>query len=145
MRIVVQRVSRACVSVDGQIVGQIGMGLLLLIGFRESDAEEELAFWADKCVHLRIFNDPDEKMNRSLLDVEGEILAVSQFTLYGDARKGRRPSFVDAAKPEIAEAMYLRFIELLRKKGVRVATGIFGAMMEVEIHNSGPVTIILEK
>ncbi|NUM81594.1 D-tyrosyl-tRNA(Tyr) deacylase [bacterium] len=145
MRIIVQRVSHASVSVDGQIVGQIGMGLVLLIGFRESDTEEELAFWADKCTHLRIFNDPDEKMNLSLLDVGGEILAISQFTVYGDARKGRRPSFTDAAKPEIAEPLYLRFIALLRKKGIRVAAGIFGAMMEVEIHNSGPVTIILEK
>ncbi|MBX7150460.1 D-tyrosyl-tRNA(Tyr) deacylase [bacterium] len=145
MRIVAQRVSHASVSVDGQIVGQIGMGLVLLIGFREGDTEEELAFWADKCVHLRIFNDPDEKMNLSLLDVGGEILAVSQFTVYGDARKGRRPSFIDAAKPEIAEPLYVQFIELLRQKGIHVATGIFGALMEVEIHNSGPVTVILEK
>jgi D-tyrosyl-tRNA(Tyr) deacylase len=132
------------VSIDGETVGRIGPGLVLLIGIHESDSERDVEFWSDKVVHLRIFNDDVQKMNRSLLDVHGEVLAISQFTLYGDARKGRRPSFIEAARPEIAELLYNRFVETLRAKGVRVATGVFGAMMDVEIHNQGPVTIILE-
>ncbi len=144
MRIVVQRVSRASVSIDGETVGRIGPGLVLLIGIHESDSERDVEFWSDKVVHLRIFNDDVQKMDRSLLDVNGEVLVISQFTLYGDARKGRRPSFIEAARPEMAEPLYNRFVETLRAKGVRVATGVFGAMMDVEIHNQGPVTIILE-
>lgn len=144
MRIVVQRVSRASVSIGGETVGRIGPGLVLLIGIHESDSEKDVEFWCDKVVHLRIFNDDAQKMNRSLLDVNGEALAISQFTLYGDARKGRRPSFIEAARPEMAEPLYNRFVETLRAKGVRVATGVFGAMMDVDIHNQGPVTIILE-
>jgi D-tyrosyl-tRNA(Tyr) deacylase len=132
------------VSIDGETVGRIGPGLVLLIGIHESDSERDVEFWSDKVVHLRIFNDDVQKMNRSLLDVHGEVLAISQFTLYGDARKGRRPSFIEAARPEIAEPLYNRFVETLRATGVRVATGVFGAMMDVEIHNQGPVTIILE-
>ncbi len=143
MRIVVQRVSSAKVTVNKEIVGQIGRGLVLLIGFKTGDAGEDLEFWADKCAHLRIFEDGNNKMNLSLADVSGEILAISQFTLYGDVSKGRRPSFIEAARPEIAEPLYDRFVELLRGKGFHVSTGVFGAMMEVEIHNSGPVTIIL--
>lgn len=131
-------------SIDGETVGRIGPGLVLLIGIHESDSERDVEFWSDKVVHLRIFNDDVQKMNRSLLDVHGEVLAISQFTLYGDARKGRRPSFIEAARPEIAEPLYNRFVETLRATGVRVATGVFGAMMDVEIHNQGPVTIILE-
>ena len=144
MRTIVQRVSKASVSVNGQVVGKIGRGLVLLIGIREGDAADDLEFWADKCVHLRIFEDQDKRMNLSLLDVGGEILAVSQFTLYADVSKGRRPNFLAAAKPEVAEPLYNRFVQALKNKGVRVAEGIFGAMMEVQIHNSGPVTIILE-
>lgn len=117
---------------------------MLLIGIHESDTEKDVSFWSDKVAHLRIFNDDDQKMNRSLLDAGGDVLAISQFTLYGDARKGRRPSFIEAARPEMAEPLYHRFVEALRSKGIRVATGIFGAMMDVEIHNQGPVTIILE-
>jgi len=145
MRIVVQRVLEASVRIDGKTVGQIGPGLVLLIGIHASDTETDMEFWADKCIHLRIFNDEHEKMNRSLLEINGEILAISQFTLYGDARKGRRPSFIDAARPEVAEPLYNGFVGLLREKGIQVATGVFGAMMDVEIHNSGPVTLILER
>jgi D-tyrosyl-tRNA(Tyr) deacylase len=132
------------VSIDGKTVGRIGPGLVLLIGIHESDSERDVEFWSDKVVHLRIFNDDVQKLNRSLLDINGEVLAISQFTLYGDARKGRRPSFIEAARPEVAEPLYNRFVETLRAKGVRVAAGVFGAMMDVEIHNQGPVTIILE-
>jgi len=145
MRIVVQRVLEASVRIDGKTVGQIGPGLVLLIGIHASDTETDMEFWADKFIHLRIFNDEHEKMNRSLLEINGEILAISQFTLYGDARKGRRPSFIDAARPEVAEPLYNGFVGLLREKGIQVATGVFGAMMDVEIHNSGPVTLILER
>ena len=144
MRIVVQRVSRASVTVDKKIVAQIGKGLVLLIGFKEGDSKDDLPFWADKCVNLRIFEDNDGKMNVSLLESGGEILAVSQFTLYGDVRKGRRPSFIEAARPEAAEPLYNAFVELLRTKGVKVSTGIFGAMMDVELINAGPVTILLD-
>lgn len=144
MRIVVQRVKRAAVRVNSEIVGEIGEGLVLLIGIHASDTEADIPSSVDKCIHLRIFNDEQDRMNRSLLDVAGEVLAISQFTLCGDARKGRRPSFVQAARPEAAEPLYDLFIQQLRDKGVRVETGRFGARMDVEIHNSGPVTIVLE-
>jgi len=145
MRIVLQRVSRARVTVEGRTTGEIGRGLLLLVGFTEGDGEEALAWMADKVVGLRIFADEEGKMNRSLDEADGALLVVSQFTLYGDARKGRRPSFVDAAPPETAIPLYERFLELLRATGHPVQTGEFGAMMEVELVNDGPVTLVLER
>ena len=144
MRIVVQRVSRARVTVENKLVGEIGKGLVLLIGFKNGDTKDILPLWADKCVNLRIFEDADGKMNVSLLESGGEILAISQFTLYGDASKGRRPSFIDAARPELAEPLYDEFVNLLRGKDVKVGTGVFGAMMDVELVNAGPVTILLD-
>lgn len=144
MRIVLQRVSYGAVRVDGAVVGEIqGPGLVLLIGIGPETTPEDLRFWADKCVNLRIFPDDAGKMNRSLIDIGGGILAVSQFTLYGDCRKGRRPGFSGAAPPDQAQAAYNTFVELLRATGVTVATGIFQAHMDVEIHNDGPVTLIL--
>lgn len=145
MRIVLQRVSRARVTVAGRATGQIGRGLLLLAGFTDADTEDALAWMAEKVVGLRIFPDDEGKMNRSVAEVGGALLVVSQFTLYGDARKGRRPSFVDAARPETAIPLYERFVELLRRTGLEVATGEFGAMMDVELVNDGPVTLILER
>ncbi|NOX90610.1 MAG: D-tyrosyl-tRNA(Tyr) deacylase [Calditrichaeota bacterium] len=144
MKVVVQRVKHASVSVDGKVVGKIDKGLMLLIGVAESDREEDIEFVADKCVNLRIFEDEEGKMNRSLLETGGEILAISQFTLLGDTRKGRRPSFINAADPEKGNAFYEKFIERLRSHGIKVQTGIFGAMMDVELLNYGPVTIIVE-
>jgi D-tyrosyl-tRNA(Tyr) deacylase len=145
MKIVLQRVSRARVTVEGRVTGEIGRGLLLLAGFTEGDGEEALAWMADKVVGLRIFPDAEGKMNLSLAEADGALLVVSQFTLYGDARKGRRPSFVDAARPEVAIPLYERFLELLRATGRPVQTGEFGAMMEVELVNDGPVTLVLER
>jgi D-tyrosyl-tRNA(Tyr) deacylase len=144
MKIVLQRVSKAQVTVDGQTVGQIGRGLVLLIGIGHEDGEEQARYLSEKCLNLRIFEDDAGKMNRSVLDIGGEVLAISQFTLYGDTRKGRRPGFTDAAPPEQAEPLYERFVELLRAAGVNVETGRFGARMSVRIHNDGPVTLILE-
>ena len=144
MRVLVQRVSRACVSVDGDLLAEIGRGMVLLVGVGREDAESDVAFVAQKCVHLRIFEDDGGKMNRSLLDVDGEILAISQFTLYADTRKGRRPSFTDAAPPEQAAPLFDVFVECLRKNDVSVRTGAFGAHMLVEIHNDGPVTLTIE-
>lgn len=145
MRIVLQRVRSASVTVDDQIIGAIQHGLLLLVGFTEGDTEEEISFLAEKVVHLRIFEDEVGKMNHSLLDVGGSILSVSQFTLYGDCRKGRRPNFMAAAKPEIAQMLYERFNQRLREYGVKVEMGRFGAMMDVALINDGPVTLVLEK
>ncbi len=145
MRALIQRVTKASVSVAGQVVGAIGPGLAVLLGIREGDSEAEAVWLAHKIAHLRIFADEQSKFNRSLLDTGGEALVISQFTLYGDARKGLRPSFSDAARPEVAEPLIERFVELLRAEGVSVETGVFQAMMLVEIHNDGPVTIILEK
>ena len=145
MRIVLQRVSRARVTVEGRVTGETGRGLLLLVGFTDGDTEETLAWMADKVVGLRIFPDDEGKMNRSVEEVGGGLLVVSQFTLYGDTRKGRRPSFVDAARPEVAIPLYERFVEILRATGRPVGTGEFGAMMEVELLNEGPVTLILER
>jgi D-tyrosyl-tRNA(Tyr) deacylase len=150
VRVLVQRVSRAEVRVAGpaaepRVTGRIGRGLLLLVGFTDSDSEAELAWMADKVLGLRIFGDADGKMNLALADAGGAVLLVSQFTLYGDARKGRRPSFIDAARPEVAIPLYERFAALLREQGARVETGEFGAMMDVELVNDGPVTIWLER
>ncbi|MBA4543192.1 MULTISPECIES: D-aminoacyl-tRNA deacylase [Thermoactinomyces] len=144
MRIVLQRVKEASVTVNNECTGAVGHGLLLLVGFTQGDTEEDLRYLADKVVNLRIFEDETGKMNHSLLDVGGSILSVSQFTLYGDCRKGRRPNFMDAAKPDLAEPLYRRFNEILREYGVKVETGIFGAMMEVSLVNDGPVTLLLE-
>jgi len=145
MRAVLQRVNRGIVAVAEERVGEIGPGLVILLGVKEGDGEDEAAWLAAKIANLRIFGDEEGKFNRSLLDVGGEALVVSQFTLYGDARRGRRPSFTDAAAPEVAEPLIERFCALLRQEGVsRVATGRFGAHMMVEIHNDGPVTIWLD-
>ena len=145
MRAVIQRVATASVTVDEEVTGQIGRGLMVLLGAGEGDVEKDLDYILDKTINLRIFPDEDGKMNLSLLDNEGELLVVSQFTLYGDARKGRRPSFVKAMKPDIAEEMYERFIDRARARGVsKVATGRFGAMMDVRLLNEGPVTILLD-
>ena len=144
MRIVLQRVSRASVDVAGETVGVIDRGLLLLIGIAPEDADLDLAKAADKICNLRIFEDETGKMNCSLLDVSGGILAVSQFTLYGNTAKGRRPSFVGAAQPDVAEPLFEAFVERLRERGVEVETGTFGAKMAVELLNDGPVTLVLE-
>jgi D-tyrosyl-tRNA(Tyr) deacylase len=149
VKVVVQRVSRAEVRVGGKTVGKIGLGFVLLVGFAHADSEDALTWMADKILGLRLFRDAEEKMNLALGDVGGAVLVVSQFTLYGDASKGRRPSFVDAAPPEVAIPLYERFVALLRERGsgsgTHVETGQFGAMMEVELVNDGPVTLILEK
>jgi D-tyrosyl-tRNA(Tyr) deacylase len=145
MRAVVQRVSKASVSVDGEVVGTIGPGLVVFVGVTHDDGDKEAEFLAGKIAHLRIFADDEGKFNRSALDVGGEALVVSQFTVYGDARKGRRPNFGQAAPPEIAEPLIERLIVFLQEQGLRVETGVFGAMMMVETHNDGPVTIIIEK
>ena len=145
MRSVVQRVRRAAVAVEGEPTRGIGAGLLVLVAVAPGDGEAEARWMAEKCAHLRIFPDEAGKMNRSLLDCAGEALVVSQFTLYGDARKGRRPSFVGAASAEIADALYLRVAALLRELGVpRVETGTFAAHMLVSLENDGPVTLILD-
>ena len=145
MRIVLQRVSRAKVTVDGRVTGEIGRGLLLLVGFTGGDTDDALAWMVKKVVQLRIFPDDEGKMNRSVEEADGAVLVVSQFTLYGDARKGNRPSFIDAARPELAIPLYERFVAMLRDTGRPVATGEFGAMMDVELVNDGPVTLILER
>jgi D-tyrosyl-tRNA(Tyr) deacylase len=144
MRAVVQRVSRASVTVEGQITGEIGAGLLVLLGVGREDTPAVAASMAEKVANLRIFEDDQEKMNRSLLDVKGAALVVSQFTLYGDARGQRRPSFISAAQPEQAAALYEEFNKALRRLGITVATGVFQAMMSVELVNEGPVTILLD-
>jgi D-aminoacyl-tRNA deacylase len=144
MRAVVQRVSRAKVTVDGCVTGEIGPGLVILLGVGRNDTSVITVRMAERCANLRIFEDDQGKMNRSLLDVKGSALAISQFTLYGDARGQRRPSFIAAAPPELAKALYEEFCEALRKLGVIVATGVFQAMMSVELVNEGPVTILLD-
>jgi len=145
VRVVLQRVKQASVTVSGTVTGSIDRGLLLLCAFRENDTEAELEWMARKCVDLRIFPDDDGKMNLSLADVGGGALLVSQFTLYGDARKGRRPSFVGSAPGPVAEKLYDRFVEIFRGLDVPVATGIFAADMKVELLNDGPVTLILDR
>lgn len=144
MRAVIQRVERASVSVEGEIRGQIGAGFLVLIGVEEGDGDADFRYIADKVPNLRVFEDEQGKMNRSLLDVGGELLAVSQFTLLGDARGGRRPSFITAARPETADPMYERLVADWRARGIRVETGVFGAHMKVALVNDGPVTILLD-
>lgn len=145
MRVLVQRVSRAEVRVGERVTGRIGVGLALLVGFTHTDGDEQLAWMADKVTGLRIFPDSDDKMNRSIAEAGGALLVVSQFTLYGDAVKGRRPSFVDAARPEVAQPLFDRFLDQLRARGVSVETGEFGASMAVELVNDGPVTLWLER
>lgn len=145
MRIVLQRVSRAEVRVGARTTGRIGRGFLLLVGFTAADGDAQLRWMADKVLGLRLFPDQDDKMNLALADVGGSLLVVSQFTLYGDASRGRRPSFVDAARPEQAIPLYERFLSLLRDGGAAVETGEFGAMMDVELVNDGPVTLVLER
>jgi len=145
MRALLQRVSKASVTVEEQIISTIGKGLLILLGIGHGDGEEQAKFLAEKTANLRVFEDEHGKTNLSILDVKGEAIVVSQFTLYADTRKGRRPSFIDAALPEVAEPLVNRFAELLRGHGVPTQTGKFGAHMEVEIHNEGPVTIWLER
>ena len=149
MRVLVQRVTRAEVRIttaDGsRVAGRIERGLALLVGFTHADDEAAVAWMADKVLGLRLFSDAEEKMNLALADVGGSVLVVSQFTLYGDAQRGRRPSFVDAARPEVAVPLYERFVALLRERGAHVETGEFGAMMQVELVNDGPVTLWLER
>jgi D-tyrosyl-tRNA(Tyr) deacylase len=144
MRVVLQRSKEASVEVDGKTIGQISSGYVLLVGIAHDDTEEDAAYLAEKIARLRVFEDETGKMNLSILDVKGEILSISQFTLYGDTRKGRRPNFMNAAKPSYAEPLYDRFNDFLREKGLHVETGRFGAMMNVKLINDGPVTLILE-
>ncbi|MFN2315988.1 MAG: D-aminoacyl-tRNA deacylase [Gemmatimonadales bacterium] len=145
MRIVLQRVSSASVSVDGRVIGAVDRGFCVLVGFTHADTASEVEWMAEKVAGLRLFADAEGKMNLSLAEVDGAVLVVSQFTLYGDAARGRRPSFIDAARPEVAIPLYEGFIAALRRLGLTVATGEFGAMMEVTIHNDGPVTLLLER
>jgi D-aminoacyl-tRNA deacylase len=145
VRVLLQRVSRAEVRVDGRVVGRIGVGFLVLVGFTSSDGDEQIVWMTDKIVGLRIFSDAEQKMNLALADVGGAVLVVSQFTLYGNAEKGRRPSFIDAARPEQAIPPYERFVAAFRERGVTTETGEFGAMMDVELVNDGPVTLWLER
>jgi D-tyrosyl-tRNA(Tyr) deacylase len=157
MRVVIQRVKSSQVSVNGEVIGKIGRGLNLLVGISESDTETELEWIARKCLELRLFpeSEGNDRWQKSIQDIQGELLVISQFTLYGDCRKGRRPSFDRSAKPEVAEGLYNKFVEQLRRSGLWVETGKFGAMMEVAmlqqgaaqgaIANDGPVTLILDK
>ena len=145
MRVVLQRVKEASVTVEGTVTGQIDQGFLLLVGVTHDDTLEQVNWLADKIAGLRVFEDEEERMNLSLQDVEGKILSVSQFTLYGDIKKGRRPAFTEAAKPDLANELYEAFNARLRQQGIVVETGQFGAMMDVALVNDGPVTLILEK
>jgi D-tyrosyl-tRNA(Tyr) deacylase len=144
MRALVQRVTKGSVTIDGKVHGAIEQGLVILLGITHEDTEKDADFVADKCVDLRIFEDENGKMNKSLEEINGSILLISQFTLYAATRKGRRPSFDAAARPEKAEPLYEYFIQKLRSRGIKVETGIFGAYMQVEIHNDGPVTMMVE-
>jgi D-tyrosyl-tRNA(Tyr) deacylase len=144
MRLVVQRVKEARVSVAGEVIGQIGQGLLVFLGVGREDHEADVDYLLEKVIHLRIFPDADSKFNRSLEDVQGALLVVSQFTLWGDCRKGRRPSFSESASPTVAEPLYRRFIEKARAKGLPVAEGCFQEMMEISLINDGPVTLLLD-
>jgi D-tyrosyl-tRNA(Tyr) deacylase len=145
VRVLVQRVSRGEVRVGDRVTGRIGRGFVLLVGFTHTDGDAELDWMAEKVLGLRVFADAEDKMNLALGDVGGALLVVSQFTLYGDVRKGKRPSFIDAARPEQAIPLYERFVGMLRARGVQVETGEFGAMMDVELVNDGPVTLWLER
>ena len=144
MKVVIQRVSRAQVSINGEVTGKINKGLVLLIGIAEDDTEEDIKYCSQKCADLRIFEDEDGKMNRSVLEERGEILAISQFTLLGNTRKGRRPSFIKAADTQKGNEYHRKFINILKEKDLNVAEGKFGAIMDVELVNAGPVTIILD-
>ena len=144
MRAVLTRVSSASVTVDGKVIGQIGKGFLVLLGVHVNDTEADAVWLAEKIVGLRVFEDDNGKLNRSLTDVGGEMLVVSQFTLYGDCRRGKRPSFSEAARPEQADALYLKFVEHVRNLGVHVETGVFRTMMAVSLVNDGPVTLIVD-
>lgn len=144
MRIVIQRVSHASVTVEGETVGKIGEGILILLGVADGDTEDDIKYLADKAAGLRIFRDENDKMNLSLMDIGGEALVVSQFTLYGDCKKGKRPSFDKAGKPEFANMMYEKFVEYMRTIVPKVECGIFGADMKVDLLNNGPVTLIIE-
>lgn len=144
MRAVVQRVDEASVTVEDEVVGKISKGLLVLLGVGEDDDEKDLAYLVEKVIGLRIFQDENDKMNLSLMDVKGELLVVSQFTLYGDVRKGKRPSFSSSASPDMGNLYYEKFIEKARSMGINTQTGIFGAHMDVKLNNNGPVTILLD-
>lgn len=144
MRVVVQRSKQASVTVEGEVVGQIERGFVVLVGITHEDSLEDVHYLADKVAHLRVFEDEQGKMNLSLLDAGGAVLSISQFTLYGDCRKGRRPNFMQAARPEQAKELYEAFNQALRDKGLKVETGIFGAMMQVKLVNDGPVTLIID-
>lgn len=144
MRAVVQRVKKSSVSVDGKIIGSINQGINVLLGIAKDDTEEDIKYISDKIINLRIFHDKEDKMNLSVKDIEGEILIISQFTLYGDCRKGRRPNFMSAMAGSDAEELYEKFIESVKKSGLKVATGSFGAEMMVKIDNDGPVTLMLD-
>lgn len=144
MRAVVQKVSSSKVTVEGQVIGQINQGLMVLLGVTHDDTSKDVDYMVDKVTNLRIFEDEGGKMNLSLKDIDGEVLVVSQFTLYGDARRGRRPSFSNAARPEVANPLYEEFVEKIKKQGINVGTGKFGAHMMVDLTNDGPVTILLE-
>lgn len=145
MRVILQRVSRAAVAVDGRVAGAIGRGFCLLVGFTHADTPAEVNWMAEKVAGIRLFSDADGKMNLALGEIGGAVLVVSQFTLYGDAAKGRRPSFIEASRPEQAIPLYESFLDALRQRGIEVASGEFGADMQVEIHNDGPVTLILDR
>ena len=145
MRVVLQRVSRAAVTIDGRVAGAIGPGFCLLVGFTHGDTNAQVDWMAEKVAGLRLFSDAEGKMNLGLEDVGGGLLVISQFTLYGDSARGRRPSFIEAARPETAIPLYQRFLAVLRQRGLTVAAGEFGADMKVEIHNDGPVTLILDR
>ena len=146
MRVLVQRVQSSKVVVDGEVVGNIGQGLNLLVGIAPTDPPAELNWMAQKCLNLRIFSPPgSDKCDLSVQDIRGELLVISQFTLYGDCRKGRRPAFTGAAPPDQAEALYKQFVEILKASGLTIETGQFGAMMQVAIHNDGPMTLLIEK
>ncbi len=144
MKAVIQRAKEAAVKIDGKVRGEIDNGIVVLLGVTHEDDQDDIDYIANKIVHMRIFEDENDKMNLSLLDVRGSILSISQFTLYGDTKKGRRPSFIQAAKPELANELYEKFNKVLRSKGVQVETGEFGAMMDVRFTNDGPVTIIID-
>ena len=144
MRALVQRVTEGSVSIEGKVRGQIEKGLVILLGITDNDTEEDALFLARKCANLRIFSDREGKFNLSCLEEKGEILVISQFTLYGDTRKGRRPSFIHAAPPEISEPLYRKFIDKLKKMDLKVEEGVFGARMKVKIYNDGPVTLMVE-
>lgn len=146
MRIIIQRVRASQVEVEGQVIGKIGQGLNLLVGIQQTDTDREIDWMVKKCLELRLFNDEENKpWQKSIQDIQGELLVISQFTLYADSRKGRRPSFSKAASPNTAEILYERFVQKLKSSGLNVATGKFGAIMQVSIENDGPVTLILEK